>query len=124
LAINIRGDFNVRGFSISDRHIKLNLFADDLTSFLADMDSYNRIMEILLCFGKCSGLKINKSKLEALHLGGESSKKMEIDIERVDQPTKILGIHFTYDRNKALQLNLKSILKSLKKTLISGNGET
>jgi len=70
-------------------------------------------MEILNYFGTCS---INRSKLEALHLG-DGSSKMDVDIEHLDKPMKILGVHFTYNQNMALQLNLKSILEYLQKTL-------
>ncbi|KAL9959736.1 hypothetical protein ACROYT_G033090 [Oculina patagonica] len=117
LAINIRSSKNIKGFKLSDNEeIKLTIFADDLTTFLKDKQSFENLLKMLRDFGCCSGLKVNNGKLEALHLG-DSSIKLDIGIKNMDKPLKILGIFFSYDKKQAVKLNFDSILDSLKKTL-------
>ncbi|KAL9978010.1 hypothetical protein ACROYT_G015484 [Oculina patagonica] len=117
LAINIRSSKNIKGFKLSDNEeIKLTIFADDLTTFLKDKQSFENLLIMLRDFGCCSGLKVNNGKLEALHLG-DSSIKLDIGIKNMDKPLKILGIFFSYDKKQAVKLNFDSILDSLKKTL-------
>ncbi|KAL9966977.1 hypothetical protein ACROYT_G025128 [Oculina patagonica] len=117
LAINIRSSKNIKGFKLSDNEeIKLTIFADDLTTFLKDKQSFENLLKMLRDFGCCSGLKVNNGKLEALHLG-DSSIKLDIGIKNMDKPLKKLGIFFSYDKKQAVKLNFDSILDSLKKTL-------
>ncbi|KAL9965346.1 hypothetical protein ACROYT_G029135 [Oculina patagonica] len=80
LAINIRSSKNIKGFKLSDNEeIKLTIFADDLTTFLKDKQSFENLLKMLRDFGCCSGLKVNNGKLEALHLG-DSSIKLDIGV--------------------------------------------
>ena len=50
------------------QEIKLGLSADDLTGFLKNNKSLIKLLELVLLFGKCSGLVINH-KSEILLLG-------------------------------------------------------
>jgi len=42
---------------------------------------------------------------------------MKLDINKVNEPIKILGIYFTYDHHKSKELNFDLTLKSIKKSL-------
>ena len=59
LAIRIRGDPSIRGVNVNGNDIKLQIFADDLTGFVRNEQSFNRFLDTTEEFGKCSGLRIN-----------------------------------------------------------------
>ena len=69
LASTIRLDNDIRGIMVDGQEIKLGLFADDLTWFLKNDKSLIKFLELVLLFGKCSGLVINHDKSEILLLG-------------------------------------------------------
>ena len=62
LAIKIRNDDSIKGFSIGGETTKLSLFADDMTCFLRDKESHTSLFAILEFFGSCSGLRVNNEK--------------------------------------------------------------
>ena len=63
LAIYIRGSDEIKGINIRNEHeIKLIAFAD-MTTFLKDYQSAEKLLHVLNDFGRCSGLKLNESKL-------------------------------------------------------------
>ena len=49
--------------------INLGLFADDLTAFLMNDISLQKLLELVDVFGECSGLRINHDKSEVMLLG-------------------------------------------------------
>ena len=85
LLIKIRCDKEIRGIMVENREIKLAAFADDLTTFLQGINSFQRLSKILDGFGICSGLKLNAEKTEALWLGSNHENPPYIDIEKVNQ---------------------------------------
>ena len=117
LLIKIRCDKEIRGIMVENREIKLAAFADDLTTFLQGINSFQRLSIILDGFGICSGLKLNAEKTEALWLGSNHENPPYIDIEKVNKPIKILGVHFTDNWGKRQELNFDAVLKSISKTL-------
>jgi len=70
-------------------------------------------------FGNVSGLILNEEKTEAYWLGSlhDSQEDLGINKYKVNKPMKILGIFFTYDWQKFLDLNFESIIKSIKKSI-------
>ena len=78
-----------------------------MTTFLKDDQSADNLLKVLNDFGLCSGLKLNKSKLEACYLGTSSLTEFHINVD-IKSCIEILGIFF---------LNFESILDSLKKKL-------
>lgn len=68
-AINIRNDRTIKGIVVDDEELKLIIFADDLTAFLADSKSFYHLLVVLGRFGEFSGLEVNKQKTEVLNLG-------------------------------------------------------
>ena len=117
LLINIRHDKNIKGITVEDREIKLTAFADDLTTFLQGIESFERLSITIDRFGICSGLKLNTEKTEALWLGKYHDNPPQVNIEKIDKPMKILGVFFTYDWRKRQELNFEEILKSLSKSM-------
>jgi len=117
LAIYIRGSDEIKGINLRDEHdVKLTAFADDMTSFLKDDQSVDNLLKVLNDFGLCSGLKLNKSKLEACYLGTSSPTEFHTNVD-IKSCIEILGIFFSYNKKEAAKSNFESILDSLKKKL-------
>lgn len=116
-AINQTRD--IKGIVVENREIKCIAFADDLTNFLCDRESYDSLSSLLNTYGECSGLKLNKDKKEAYWLGSSYRYRNHeaLDINKVNEPIKILGIFFTYDQRKSRELNFDLTLKSIRKSL-------
>ena len=66
---SIRHDNNIKGIMVENREVKLRAFAGDFTTFLQDIQSFERLFITLDRFGICAGLKLNTQKTEALWLG-------------------------------------------------------
>ena len=113
----IRQNQDIKGIVVEDKEIKCIAFADDLTNFLRDKESYDSLSSLLNTYGECSGLKLNKDKKEAYWLGSSYRNHEVLDINKVNEPIKILGIFFTYDQLKSKELNFDSTLKSIRKSL-------
>ena len=78
----VRGSDEIKGINLRDEHdVKLTAFADNLLKVLND-------------FGLCSGLKLNKSKLEACYLGTSSPTEFHTNVD-VKSCIEILGIFFS-----------------------------
>ena len=118
LLVKIRSDDGIKGIVV-DKEIKLAAFADDLTTFLRDVNSLENLSATLHRFGICSGLKLNAEKTEALWLGTchDSDQPLLAGIDKVNKPIKILGVHFTYDLKKKQELNYDDTLRALSETL-------
>ena len=102
---------------MENKEIKLTAFADDLTTFLQGIQSFERLSITIDRFGICSGLKLNTEKTEVLWLGKYHDNPPHVNIEKIDKPMKILGVFFTYDWRKRQELNFEEILKSLSKSM-------
>ena len=114
--INIKSSEDIRGIMLpGGKEIKLTAFADDMTTFVRDKKSTDKLLKTIDNFGLCSGLKLNRSKLEAIYLGRQSVH-FATNLE-VSTSIKILGIFFSYSKKEATRLNFESILESLKKKL-------
>lgn len=106
-AIHVRENKCIKGIVVEDEEIKLCAFADDLTTFLRDVSSYENLVESLNRFEQCSGLKVNSDKIEALSLGVQDPNNsiVELGISKIEIPIKILGIHWTYNQQERDKLN-------------------
>ena len=125
LNVAIRKNKGIGGIALGRNEIELNVFADDLTTFVKNTKSFHLLVTLLEGYGKISGLKVNEEKTEAYWLGSSHAAPKDIGISTVNKPMKILGIYFTYDRQKFQELNLTRILSNpLKNLLIFGTGET
>ena len=57
-----------KGFLINGKEIKTTLFADKMTCFLRDTNSYFQLLTSLQNFARYSGLRVNDEKTEKLFL--------------------------------------------------------
>ena len=90
-----------------------------MTSFLNDDQSAENLLNVLNDFGRCSGLKLNESKLEVCYLGTSSPTDFHVIVNvDIKNCIEILGIFFvSYNKKEAVKLNFESILGSMKKKL-------
>ena len=93
LLVKIRSDRDITGIVVENKEIKLTSFADDLTTFVHDVNSLENLSTTLHRFGICSGLKLNAEKTEALWLGGchNSDQPPPAGIDKINKPIKTLG---------------------------------
>ena len=105
LSIAIRGNESIQEIIVNAKEIKLTSFADDMTTFLKDSESFHNLMKMLDQFGKCAVLKPNKSKTEALWLGPAKRTNIRdiLNLNNTSELPKILGICFTYDKKLSSQ---------------------
>ena len=115
LAIKIRSDILIKGFKIGGEPTKLSLFADDMTCFLRDKESYTSLFATLESFGSCSGLRVNHEKTEIFALGSNNLKDKDLNDHKICETIKILGVYFGYDGKQRNDLNYRQTLKSIKK---------
>jgi len=113
LAIKIRSDISIKGFRIGGEPTKLFLFADDMTCFLSDKESYTSLFATLESFGSCSGLRVIHEKTEILALGSNNLEDKDFNDHKICETTKILGVYFGYDGKQRNDLNYRQTLKSI-----------
>ena len=94
LANYIRQEKRIKGININNQEIKLVMYADDTTAVLNDTKSAKIFIDLVAQFGKCSGLKINTEKTEALWVGKDKiNKSKPLGISWSLKPLKVLGIY-------------------------------
>ena len=103
---------------VDNEEIKLEIFADDLTSFLRDGVSLNALLGTIKYFTLYSCLKINYDKTEVMLLGNQKLNPATLatcsgkDIT-IKKAVKILGVYFTYNQFLWKRLNFEETLKSI-----------
>ncbi|XP_067131914.1 uncharacterized protein [Centruroides vittatus] len=86
--------------------------ADDITFFITDNISLNRINQKINLFSKTSGLKVNKNKSKILNVDGNINQN-DIDFKIV-KSIKILGVWYGMDCEKK---NLQDMTNKMKETI-------
>ena len=113
----MREDTIFKGFKFGEQEVKQVLYADDLTLFVKDEDSVNRIQYIFEEFEKISGLRIDKGKTNFVWLIKEKDKPKVPLFGNLVQEIKILGVYFALDIRIKEYMNYKEILSKIKRLL-------
>jgi hypothetical protein len=117
LANKIRQDKNIKGIKVGSTEIKLVQMADDTTVFVEDPDSLENALKLLATFERYAGLKLNKTKTEAMWLGKDRNRTTTpVDVKWVKQ-VHALGIFFSYDTDLVIQKNFMDRAKEFKRIL-------
>jgi hypothetical protein len=119
LCIHMQSRKDIEGIKIgSNKQVKISCYADDMCMFLSDARSALNAIEALNNFEKCSCLKINVNKTEAMWIGSarQNNSNHEINVLWTNV-VKILGIYFTYNEKDMIKLNYEDKLTSLKCSL-------
>ena len=95
----------IKGFLINGKQIKTTLFADNMTCFLRDTNSYFQLQTSLQIFAI-----------------GPHSLVQDVFTHKIRSMIKMLGVYFNYDTPARLKANYESIFKSIQGTLNSWKG--
>jgi len=118
LATKIRNCKNISGITIDGKIIKINQFADDTAIFLQSEKDLETLLIILRDFENISGLKLNKSKSEAIRLGVNSNINIgKHGFKWNDEEFRYLGIWFHKDPIVKEYLNFRHRLEKMKNLL-------
>ena len=119
--IQIRNDKAIRGFKIDDIEIRLTAFADDSTFFVRDKQSINRILNIIKTFGTFSSLNASNEKCEVCWIGQSRFRKdRPVNCKLtsfVTSSIKILGVHFSYNKEIADDKIFSDLLNCMRSVL-------
>ena len=118
LARAIRSDSAIHGVPFDDIHVKQILYADDMSLFVHDIESFNRLNSLFTSFADISGLKMNRDKTFVLLVGPNADKDVIVPFGKIVNIVKILGIQFTLDVESQTKINYKEILSKIKKLLM------
>ena len=115
----IKRSSEIKGIQIKQKQtVKITQHADDTTVFMKDVQSVQKLFDLLNQFDSCSGLQINQSKSELLWLGSFRHRKDSLLILRLsDEPIYALGIYFSYNEELAIKTNFFDRLNPLRKLL-------
>ena len=116
LAIAIKSKTTIKGIKVGEKEIKVSLYADDTTVFVRDLDSVTELLAPLNDFKNLSGLEINTIKMEGMWLCCWKNKtETPFGFRWPRNPIRALGIFFSYDQNKATELNFVEKNSELRK---------
>jgi exonuclease III len=115
LANKIRQTKDIKGIKIDNTEIKILQMADDTTIFVEDLDSLKCVLKIISLFHMFAGLKLNKTKTEAMWLGkSRNCKEQPLGLKWVNE-VHSLGIFFSYDTDYVIQKNFTDKAKKIKR---------
>jgi hypothetical protein len=117
LAHKIRKNEAIKGIKIGNTEIKLVQMADDTTTFIEDQNSLENILKVLTIFEHYAGLRLNKTKTEAMWIGKNINNQNEpLGIKWVKE-VHALGICFSYDNDSVVLKNFMDRAKEFKRVL-------
>ena len=114
LAAAIRSCAYINGIKIDSKEFKIVQYADDLTAFVSDIKSAQSLFKLLDRFEKCSGLKVNYTKTEAMWIGATRNNTETPLPLTWCKTVKALGVYFSYNKEELLQKNFYDKLKGIK----------
>ena len=119
MATVIRNNTSIKGIFIYDFEIKLCQLADDTSLFLSDVNSLRNALGCFEEFYRYAGLKLNRSKTEAIVLynSGGIREDSSLNIKWHSEPFKTLGIWNSLDQKEMLCLNIKERMEKIKTIL-------
>ena len=119
IANTLRSCENVRGIKVKKTEIKLCQFADDMTLFVSDMQSVEKALALFEEFHQYAGLKLNKSKTEAIIIynDGNLIKDTNLGIKWLSESFSTLGTTFFLNASKTISSLVDSKLSKIKKVL-------
>ena len=117
LANKIRNSKDIKGIKIDNTEIKILQMADDTTIFVEDTASLKCVLKLISLFHMFAGLKLNKTKTEAMWLGKHRNCiEQPLGLKWVKE-VHSLGIFFSYDTDYVIQKNFTDKSKIFKKVL-------
>ena len=97
IANTLRSCENVRDIKVNKTELKLCQYADDMTLFMSHMCSVEKALVLFAEFYQYAGLKLNKSKTEAIIMiynDGSLMKDTNLGIKWLNESFSTLGTTF------------------------------
>ena len=111
---------NIQALEFQGRQLKYTAYADDITCFCKNSQSVKEVFSAFEEFSKISGLHLNKSKTVGMWIGKDRQKgEKNTDLQWADKSIKVLGIHFSYDKEVCKKLNFDNRLEEIKHTFLN-----
>ena len=82
----------IKAFLINGKEFKTTLFADDMTCFLRDKNSYFQLLTYLQNFARYSGLRVNQMKKTKIFAIGPHSLVQDVFTHKIGSMIKMLGV--------------------------------
>ena len=121
LFISIKNNVNINGINIFDHNFIYTAYADDTTFFLKDKKSIKEMINVFQAFPYFSGLKPNFTKSKIAGIGSLKSVQVAVcgmnEIDLCKESLKIVGIHFSYDKQKQNEKNFYETIKDIERIL-------
>jgi hypothetical protein len=118
LANAIRANKRIRGIVINGKSYVLVQYADDTCLFLADEFSLATALIVLDMFRRCSGLRMNRDKSEAVWIGASSNfKHKPFGLKWTTKSVKYLGVYINLDHKVTVTENCNVKLDIIRSTL-------
>ncbi len=128
LSCKIRNQENIKGINVKNgtesRNVLITQFADDMTLFRDGLNSFNNSVHIIELFGNICGLRLNRTKSEAMWIGQSRNSTHAIgNVKLLIGPKsliRILGVHFSSHHEASLiKINWSSKIDRMKKIVLS-----
>ena len=111
--IQVRSDTSIRGFKYNGIEIKLTPFADDTTFLVRDTQSLRRMLNLAKYFQDYSSLMVNVEKCDVCWIRkakGQSSMPIQCKWINLNRSSiKILGAHFSYNKQLVEKMNFYQV---------------
>ena len=106
LALAIKKNPKIEGIKVGAGEIRITQYADDTTVFLKSPESMSLLLDLLEKFERCSGLKVNHTKSEAMWLGKWKNREdTPFNVKWPKDSVLALGIHFSNSEKVSEKLN-------------------
>ena len=101
---NLRNRDKIKGITLpkSNEQLKLSQYADDMTIFVQDIQSFYLTLQMVENFAQVTGLKINMDKSKGMSIGKWKYKNKSLGGLNFCQSVKILGVWFQNNLSASL----------------------
>ena len=121
LARAIKTNKDISGISLklnnNTKNYKLSQYADDMNLYIKTIEEALTALDLVLEFGKFSGLKLNISKTEGMLLGSLQGTNIKIANIKFLNSIRYLGIYVGNDHTENNYKNWESRLEKFQRTL-------
>ena len=119
--IMVRSNQEINGLKNFQNQFLLSAYADDTTFFVDDIQSIHKILDTFDTFSKFSGFNLNKTKCEICGIGVKKGEKTALctlnNVNLLEDSVKILGVHYSYNKNILHSRNFTTVIKKIEKVL-------
>ena len=121
LFIQVKSNHKIEGVRIFGHEIKISAFADDVTYFLANLNSLEELLRLLAMFKLFSSLKVNFEKSDLCGIGAMKGVEGAFCgvkcLNLLSDSIKILGVYFSFSQSLYNNRNYLTVLKSVQEVL-------